>query len=333
LGLLGAALFAPTLATLIDYLDGGSAPDVIETTVPIACTTALVCVRFYLLHRDRGQMEISLGESEQRYRELFQDANLARDTLAAQNVKLREVDKLKDDLIALVSHELRTPLTSIIGYLELVNEDRDSLSTEQGEFLDVVDRNANRLLTLVSDLLFVAQAQAGRLSIEKEPLDTCELVSDAVAAAKPFASERKIELTIETSGEARVNGDAQRLGQVVDNLLSNALKFTPHGGAVHVDVTGEGDDVVISVTDDGMGISPADQDELFARFFRTEAAMKKAIQGTGLGLSIVKAIVEAHDGQIAVDSVEGEGATFRVTLPSLAAAAPLSTPTAVLAAA
>jgi signal transduction histidine kinase len=209
--------------------------------------------------------------------------------LAEQNERLIELDAVKDDVIALVSHELRTPLTSIVGYLELVLEDANELTKEQQKFLGVVDRNANRLLGLVSDLLFVAQVQAGRLTLEKDVLNFPELVEEAVAAALPSATERRVEISLSRCDEkAEIFGDQHRLAQVVDNLLSNALKFTPVGGAVEVRVLTESDSVAIEVADTGIGIAAADQEKLFTRFFRTEAVMKKAIQGTGLGLSIVK---------------------------------------------
>jgi signal transduction histidine kinase len=245
--------------------------------------------------------------------------------LAEHNKRLIELDAVKDDVIAIVSHELRTPLTSIVGYLEFVLEDPDALTKEQQKFLGVVDRNANRLLGLVSDLLFVAQVQAGRMALEKDALNFPELVREAVAAALPSATERRVQIDLNRcDGETEILGDRKRLAQVVDNLLSNALKFTPAGGVVEVRLLAEDESVALEVADTGIGIPAAEQQKLFTRFFRTEAAMKKAIQGTGLGLSIVKAIVEGHGGEITVVSAANRGATFRVVLPRAAAVAPES---------
>ncbi|MGZ8795610.1 MAG: sensor histidine kinase, partial [Gaiellaceae bacterium] len=278
-------------------------------------TTLLVGMRVALLQRERKAVQSALVESEREYRELFQEAELAREALHNQNERLREVDSLKDDLIALVSHELRTPLTSIVGYLELVQEDEDELTEEHRSHLDVVQRNAHRLLSLVSDLLFAAQVQAGRVSLEKDLVSIPELLDQAVAAALPAAADRQIDMTVHVRDNADVIGDKQRLAQVIDNLLSNALKFTPSSGSVGISVIAREATVLIEVKDSGIGISAADQKKLFTRFFRTEAAMRKAVKGTGLGLSIVKVIVEGHGGAITVESAEGKGATFRIVLP------------------
>ncbi len=238
----------------------------------------------------------------------------------AQNARLLEVDRMKDELVALVSHELRTPLTSINGYLELLIEDEAGLTEEQTQFLTVMSRNTQRLMSLVSDLLFVAQVRSGQMALEKKPVDVVELVEESFTAALPHATEGGLDLCIGRCDVAEVVGDRQRLSQVIDNLLSNALKFTPAGGAVEVSVLARDDSVVVEISDTGMGISAADQTGLFTRFFRADAALNSAIQGTGLGLSIVKAIIEGHGGEITVESAEGEGSTFRVTLPRAAAA-------------
>jgi signal transduction histidine kinase len=283
-------------------------------------TTVLVVTRFALLQRERLRAEAALVVSERRYRELFFETDEARAALAEQNDRLRELDNLKDNLISVVSHELRTPLTSILGYLELLERDRDRLSQRQVHFLEVVDRNAARLLRIVSDLLFMTQVKAGQLALETEALDLSEVVDECMAAALPTARERQISVTAHPCADAVVDGDRGRLRQVLDNLLSNALKFTPRHGAVRVTVATRGDDVVLEVADNGIGIPAGQQQALFSHFFRTDAAIEAAIQGTGLGLSIVKTIVECHGGRVEADSVEGEGATFRVTLPRLASA-------------
>jgi signal transduction histidine kinase len=319
--LLTALLAAP--AVLIAQTALGTPTDAYELGGVAILTTLLVGMRVVLLQRDRRAVQAELVESERRYRELFQEAESAREALHTQNERLREVDGLKDDLIALVSHELRTPLTSIVGYLELVQEDEDELKEQHRRHLEVVQRNAHRLLGLVSDLLFAAQVQAGRVTLEKDLVNITELLDRAVAAALPAAADHHIDITVHARDDAEVIGDKQRLAQVLDNLLSNALKFTPSGGSVGISVIAREDTVLIEVEDSGIGISAADQKKLFTRFFRTEAAMRKAIKGTGLGLSIVKAIVEGHGGEISVESAEGQGATFRITLPLAASVASL----------
>lgn len=237
--------------------------------------------------------------------------------LVDRNLRLVELDRQKDDFIASISHELRTPLTSIRGYLDLVREgDPGPLTDEQEKFLGVVDRNADRLLRVVGDLLFVAQAGDSKLDLSIDDLEVEELVGQAAEVARPQAKSRDIELACETRAVPTIRGDRARLGQVLDNLVSNAIKFTPSGGRVRIAAFAENGNVVLEVSDTGTGISPDEQEQLFARFYRAPAASQQAIPGTGLGLTIVKAIVEAHHGTIGVTSSAGAGSTFRVVLPA-----------------
>jgi PAS domain S-box-containing protein len=234
----------------------------------------------------------------------------------AQNERLRSLDRMKDEFVALVSHELRTPLTSIRGYLELVLDDAEDMPSEQRGFLQIVDRNADRLLHLVSDLLLVAQAEAGKLTFDWVDVELGPLVTQCVLAAQPAAEQGGIELVLESEPGGPIVGDPARIAQLLDNLVSNAIKFSPSGGRVAVRVERVAGSVVIEVEDSGIGISPEDQEQLFDRFFRTRQASDLAIPGTGLGLSIAKAIVVAHGGSIGVESAEGRGTTFRVELPA-----------------
>jgi signal transduction histidine kinase len=234
--------------------------------------------------------------------------------LAEQNERLRELDRLKDEFVSLVSHELRTPLTSIRGYLELALEDVGTLTEDQRQYLAVVQRNSERLLRLVGDLLFVAQVDAGRLRIEAEPADLAAIVRESVQGAEPVAAGRGVGLSIEAE-PTRMEGDPARLAQLVDNLVSNAIKFTEPGGTVTVRVRPERGAAVLEVSDSGIGIPAEEQEHLFERFFRSSNARRAAIQGTGLGLVIVRAIADAHDGSVSIASTERVGTTFRVELP------------------
>ena len=252
------------------------------------------------------------------------EAERARGALTRQNAdlvrlneRLVELDRLKDEFVALVSHELRTPLTSIRGYLELIREGKAGRTTKrQDTFLEVMNRNSERLLRLVSDLLFVAQAESGKVTLELEALDLGDLARDAVDATRPLAESKSIEMTVEAKTDVNVSADRARVVQLLDNLLSNAVKFTPEGGRVEVLLSTRNGHAVLEVADSGIGIPPAEQDRLFERFYRASTATAQAVPGTGLGLAIAKAIVEAHGGRIEVDSDEGIGATFRVELPA-----------------
>jgi signal transduction histidine kinase len=237
---------------------------------------------------------------------------------------------MKDEFIALVSHDLRTPLTSIRGYIELLLEGlAGDLSDEQRQWLDVIDRNSSRLLRLVADLLFIAQLDAGKIALEPGEVRLDGVAAEAVEAVLPTARLRQVDLRLEALSPVAINGDRARLGQLLDNLVSNALKFTPPGGRVDVRVGGSEAGAWLEVTDTGMGISQVEQEHLFERFFRTSSASSAAIQGTGLGLAIAQAIVNAHGGTIAVQSVEGVGTTFHIQLPARPPRTVPATPTEV----
>ncbi|MGZ8715847.1 MAG: PAS domain-containing sensor histidine kinase [Gaiellaceae bacterium] len=234
--------------------------------------------------------------------------------LEERNGQLQESDRLKDELISVVSHDLRTPLTSIIGYLELAVADDTGgeISKERRGFLEVAQRNSQRLFRLVEDLLFVSRTEAGCASLDLAPLDVSQLVREAVDATLPIAVAGGVQVSYHGAAGGEVLGDAHRIAEVVENLLTNAVKFTAESGRVDVRVVAHEDEVVIRVTDTGPGISEADRPHLFDRFFRATRA--EAFPGSGLGLSIVKAIVDAHGGSIGVESREGEGTSFEVRL-------------------
>jgi PAS domain S-box-containing protein len=250
----------------------------------------------------------------------LQDALQAVAGLVAEVLERRraeaDAERLKDEFFALVSHELRTPLTSIIGYLELVLEgEAGDISDDQRRFLGVIERNARRLLRLVGDLLFAAQVEAGTLSLAHETVDLEAVVCEAVEAGRPRAEQVKVALTADTEPVPELQGDPERLGQVLDNLISNALKFTPAGGSVTVGLHRRNGTAVVEVADTGIGIPPAEQVRLFERFYRTSSATERSIPGIGLGLSISRAIALGHGGAISVRSEEGRGTTFTVELP------------------
>ena len=232
-----------------------------------------------------------------------------------QNERLRELDRMKDEFVALVSHELRTPLTSIRGYLELLLEEVDAFDPAHADWLSVIDRNSERLLALVEDLLLKAQVSAGKVSLTLSEVDLGTIVEHGVKTAAPVAAARQIELGASTEPLPPVAADPVRIGQVIDNLISNALKFTPAGGSVEVRACAAGRFARVEILDTGVGISDEEQERLFERFYRTAHAQTAAVPGAGLGLSIAKAIVEAHGGTISCTSTPGCGSTFAIELP------------------
>jgi signal transduction histidine kinase len=222
--------------------------------------------------------------------------------------------RVKDEFIASVSHELRTPLTSIVGYIDLLREE-PGLGPQEVGHLDVVARNAERLGRLVSDLLHSAKLVEEPLHVVRAPADLAAIVRECVAAATPAADAAGILLETVAPEQLPAVLDAQRMGQVVDNLVSNAIKYTPAGGRVEVCLVLDGNRAELAVSDTGIGIGATDRDRLFTRFFRTRDARDQSIQGIGLGLSIAKSIVEGHGGRIEVESEPGSGSVFRVRVP------------------
>jgi signal transduction histidine kinase len=231
--------------------------------------------------------------------------------------QLQDLDDAKTDFMSTVSHELRTPLTSIAGYLEMLADgDAGELNTAQRRMLGVIDRNTVRLRSLIEDLLVLSRIESGTLSTSKQPIEYGWLITSAVAAIVPTAAAAGV--TIETDVGAALAGDADpgQIDRVLMNLLSNAVKFTPAGGMVRVCAVRDGDDVVVRVSDTGMGIPEAEQRHLFNRFFRASNATGQAVPGTGLGLAIVRTIVTQHGGAISLESKEGQGTSVTVRLPA-----------------
>jgi signal transduction histidine kinase len=223
---------------------------------------------------------------------------------------------MRDAFVATVSHELRTPLTSISGFLEMLEDEEHALGDAGRQYLDVIRRATERLHSLVEDLLLVAQIEAHRIELELGPVDLGELARIAAESARPAAAEKQIALDVVTDQPPAVLGDGKRLSQVLDNLVSNAVKFTPEGGTVTLSVGANGRGAKLVVTDTGIGVSADEQKQVFSRFFRASTATQRAIPGTGLGLAICHALVEQHGGSIEFRSREGEGTEVVVTLPA-----------------
>jgi signal transduction histidine kinase len=228
-----------------------------------------------------------------------------------------EVDRMKTELISIVSHELRAPLANLTGYVDLVLSDpRSTLSEEQANFLRVAHRNGQKLSRLIDDMLDLSRLESGKAEMNFTDTDLEYLVNFSMLSFRKEAEDRGIELRKNIVGNVHVQGDVDRLGQVLDNLVSNAIKYSPDGGTVEISAEGKGEEVVLSVSDTGIGISPEDQSRLFQRFFRVRSAETRKISGSGLGLSIAKTIVDAHGGRLLVESQPGKGSRFAVILPA-----------------
>lgn len=213
-----------------------------------------------------------------------------------------------------ISHELRSPLTTILGNLSLLRRTRDLPVEEREDMLNEMHSEAERMHRLISDLLFLSQADSGRV-INRAPVELDTMLLEAYRLAKRRAGG-KISIQLAHEDQAVVMGDADRLRQVLDNLINNAIRYTPAGGRIDLSLYCTGDEAVITVADTGQGIAPQDLPHIFDRFYRADKARTRAAGGTGLGLSIVKWIVEVHNGRIEVTSAPGEGSAFRIYLPA-----------------
>src|SRR3954447_9932288 len=209
-----------------------------------------------------------LTDAQQRALRVLARQAMALLDLHRRNNELRELDRLKDDFVGAVSHELRTPLTSIIGYSDTLLEDDDApLTDEQRHFVGIVRRNADRLVHLVGDLLFVAQVGTGRFELDRDPVDVAALARETAERLGPAARAKRIELVVDAE-PVEANLDRQRIVQLIDNLAANAVKFTPDGGTVVLRVAADHAGAAIAVADTGIGIPEADVARLFDRFAR-----------------------------------------------------------------
>ncbi|GIJ69913.1 ATP-binding protein [Virgisporangium ochraceum] len=241
--------------------------------------------------------------------------------LEERNRGLAEAAALNNQFVATVAHELRGPLSSVVAFGHLLGDASSGLlNDEQRQYLDVIDRNANRLLRLIEDLLLLSRLEARTLQLRPAPVRLSELVRTAVTERLPAAENAGLRLTVETQDGPELTCDETRVHQVIDNLLNNALKFTPAGGSVTVRAAPASSGWQLSVADSGVGIPAAELARVFSAFFRgsntTAGGGQPAAPGTGLGLVVSRAIVELHGGTIQVASTEGAGTTVTVTLPT-----------------
>ncbi|MHB0945659.1 MAG: sensor histidine kinase [Sedimentisphaerales bacterium] len=231
--------------------------------------------------------------------------------------KLLEMMELKAQFISTVSHELRTPLTAIREGISIVMDGiAGKLKPKQREFLELSKRNVDRLSMLINDVLDFQKLESGRMKFDLSPNDAARTIYDATDTMKLFADKHKVKLLVNIAPDiGQAIFDHNKIIQVITNLLSNAIKFTPEGGSVTLDAVRQNDEIVITVTDTGMGIPKDDLPKIFERFYRVKRPGKE-IQGTGLGLPIVAQIITQHNGRILVDSETGKGTTFTVYLPT-----------------
>jgi signal transduction histidine kinase len=271
------------------------------------------------LRAERARLKDLLEAEVEAARQLARASEERQRLLAdaqAASLRAEEANRAKDEFLATVSHELRTPLNAILGWVTLLrggNLAQDRVT----QALDTIDRNVRAQAQLIDDLLDVSRIISGKLDLHFEPIDVADIVHATVESLRPVAAAKRIEIRWDvTGGGARTKGDAIRLQQVVWNLLSNALKFTPAGGHVTLALEEGEEQSLLTVSDDGVGISKAALPHIFDPFRQGESSFARSHGGLGLGLAIVRHLVELHGGSVSVESAGvGRGATFTVALP------------------
>ncbi len=227
----------------------------------------------------------------------------------------KEIDRMKRDFVSSVSHELRTPLTSIKAYTETILRDTNMSDRKKRDFLVAIDEESNRLADLVNGLLEISQLESGKIEVLKQYIDIKDVVEQAASSLMRSAKDKNIRISIDACDNIpHVWGNEGKIKSMVSNLINNAIKFTPGGGEVRVTVQHQYDELMISVSDSGIGIPKEEIPKIFDRFYRVHQSGKQ-IPGTGLGLAIVNEVAVLHGGKVDVESEVGRGTTFRICLP------------------
>jgi signal transduction histidine kinase len=258
-----------------------------------------------------------LIEEQKRLDKIIQELHVAKSAVT----ELQKLSDSKNAFIATVNHELRTPLTSIIGYIDIIREEEASRNSDYlNQYLNTLDRNAQILLNLVESMLTLSKIDGDKAKIIQERVWINEVIDNAIFTMKPQANNSGVSIQLDADDEFFVEGDGGQLLQVFINLIGNAVKFSPKDSIIKIlikaHINSDGLELVrITLEDHGIGIPAEDIEHLFTRFFRANNAVSDHFQGTGLGLSIVSQVLERHEGQISLTSVEGEGTTFTVDLP------------------
>ena len=230
--------------------------------------------------------------------------------------ELKRLEDIRKDFVANVSHELRTPISSIKGYAETLLDGKVDSQDTVKEFLNIIYQDSNRLASLIDDLLDLSKIESGKMKMEFEPLEIPPIVNRCVNVLEKSAKDKSLSIKLALPADLpKILGDHKRLSQVFLNLLDNAIKYTPEGGSITVSASCQEKVAQIDISDTGIGISEKDLPRIFERFYRVDKARSRELGGTGLGLSIVKHIVQAHNGQVWMQSTLGQGSTFSFTIP------------------
>jgi signal transduction histidine kinase len=264
----------------------------------------------------RAAEAVSAGDLNQRVSTLseIREINSLGQTFNQMTTSLRQSDQAKNAFVADVTHELRTPLTVIKGTIETLEDGALDDLAGRGALLSAMQRETDRLIRLVNDLLVLTRADAGALNLSMEPVDLAELARARCAHLAALAARSQVQLSVSGAESACVLGDPDRLAQVLDNLLDNAIRYSPPGATITVELALSAGECQCAVRDQGAGIAARHLPLIFDRFYRTDASRNRQTGGAGLGLAIVRALVLAQGGTIGAESVEGQGTTIRFSL-------------------
>lgn len=258
-------------------------------------------------------------ELKRQNKQLLADLARKNEELEKSNLELLELNKLKNKFLGMAAHDLRNPLTSISGLSDiLISKAFGDLTGDQKEYLTVINTASNDMLALVNDLLDISVIESGKLDLRVGPVPLRELIEDRIRVASVIAAAKSIAIHTTFTSAVTVNCDRNRIAQVIDNLIGNAIKFSPSGSKVYIALEHNGAKVRVSVKDEGPGIPAGEQSRLFGEFQRLSAQPTGNEKSTGLGLAIVKKIIGAHGGRLEVDSTVGSGSTFSFTLEAQA---------------
>ena len=307
--------FADILGLDVPPVPGSSLLEVVRQTELIEA------VRQVLRGEPRVQSEIATGTLRQHYFATTVAAVQAGDTSGAVVVlhditELRKLERVRRDFVANVSHELRTPLTAIQGFAETLLAGAIDDPHNRTRFLEIILEHSRRLARLTEDLLMLSKMDAERLELEFRRISIAQLMESCLETSQHRAKEKNLEVRLDTpNGLPDVSGDRRRLAEVLQNLLDNAIQYTMPGGKITLSAKARSDEVIVTVSDTGIGIPRADQPRIFERFYRVDVARSREAGGTGLGLSIAKHLVEAHGGRLWVESELGQGSRFHFSVP------------------